>query len=234
MPDFLATHYAGAPASSPSASSQSDLGLGDGIVSAWEGDDHACFADGVYTVPRDGLYAVTVSVHASDSIGEKKKGGKKAVGSKRKRGRTEVEYAVRVEEDQSVEVMDVGSSSFGEVLHLAKGAKVAIVGCDVGEGKVEWAVQRVMRKRKKVGVEEEVSERELKKRAKKKRKLARKEADAEGEGKGEEKGDLEGKRKGDVGDTVDGAKDGSEESQGSEDGQNWEDGFESDASGDDV
>lgn len=230
LPDFHAAHHAGAAASSPAASSaSSDLGLGDGIVRAWEGDDHACFTDGVYTVPRDGLYAVTVSVQSSDSKGEKK--SEKKAGKKRKRGRSEVEYAVRVEEDESVEVMDVGSTSFGEVLHLAKGARVAIVGCDAGEGKVEWGVQRVMRKRK--VVVEEVSERELMKRAKKKRKLERKEAGPQGETKGEEKSKVEDEGKGDVGDTVDGAKDGSGESEGSEDGENWEEGFESDASGED-
>lgn len=243
--DFLAVHRGSG--GTPQASGE-DLDFGGSVLRAWDvpAGAHPAFSDGTYTILRDGLYAVYVRVSGGD--------GEAAVAKrprKRKRVRTHVEFVVRVEEEAGgeagVELMDVGRESFGEVLHLGKGARVAVMRMEVGAAaEVEFKVELVMRKRKLVlrGVEAEeadLSTKELKKRAKKRRRMERSEQEGaggggEGDGRGWGEGAAKEMLKNETAMERKGAEDGGNEEEngdGEEEGESgadWERGFSSDES----
>jgi hypothetical protein len=146
-----------------------------------DGGTHPAFdsAIGVYTAPRDALYAVFVQVLPCD--------GSAAVArdlSALVRPRTSVDYVLHVvaplpagEEDADVvaeELFDVGARSYGEVLHLAKGTKLAVLSMpSAGNGdSLRFKIDIVQRKRKRQAVLE-MSAREQKKAEKKKKRAAR-------------------------------------------------------------
>lgn len=160
-------------------------------VSAWDvnGGSHVQFdnSSGVYTVPRDGLYAVYVQLEAS-SVSS---GGKQLGGSSKKRKRSvsardHVKFCVRldepasgsvVEDDIQNEFMDVGVQSFGEVLHLRKGASLSLLAMPESSDEIlTFKIELVQRKRKPKR-EPDLTEKEKKKLEKKRKKLERRTAD---------------------------------------------------------
>jgi hypothetical protein len=146
-----------------------------------DGGTHPAFdcASGVYTAPRDALYAVFVQVLPCD--------GSAAVArdlSALVRPRTSVDYVLHVvaplragEEDADVvaeELFDVGARSYGEVLHLAKGTKISVLSMPSARNgdSLRFKIDIVQRKRKRQAVLE-MSAREQKKAEKKKKRAAR-------------------------------------------------------------
>lgn len=223
VPDLLARAVRGG--GTPSSSSPGDgLDVAGSALRTWTlpAGPHPAFADGVYTAPRDALYAVYVRVTPSSSDGDAKAIGVAGPTSKKRKrtplvARTHVQYVLRVaegsggggggradgsdemEEAISVELMDVGAASFGEVLHLRKDARLTVLAMMPGAlGEVELKVELVMRKRKPVASADDLEEqglsaRELKKRAKKKRRMERKQIEQSGAGEESGKGGKDAK-----------------------------------------
>lgn len=270
-PDLLARAVRGG--GTPASSASDDLDVAGSVLRTWTvpAGAHPTFSDGVFTAPRDALYAVYVRVttKGGDGVGDTN-GKAEPVSRKRKRtpsvARTHVHYVLRIEEETGsekdedrvgVELMDVGSASFGEVLHLRKGARVMVLAMTPGTlGEVEFKVELVMRKRKPVlsadDLEEQgLSAKELKKRAKKKRRMERRQIEESGDGanggegskndKGEENIAVDGVvEKGSPGkgeeevlenpDAADGGGDGDGDEEEDDSGEDWEGGFSSDGS----
>lgn len=126
------------------------------LLGPWESNEESRSsfnsADGVFTVARDGLYAITVQILPSKEQSQASRG--KGLG-KRKR----VDYVLRVEEpatksadDDDViveEIFDVGAKSFGEVLHLSQGTTLAVMAMpEAGNHSLRFGVDIVQRKRK--------------------------------------------------------------------------------------
>lgn len=143
---------------------------------------HAHFdeADGVFRVPRDGLYSIVVEVIPTD--------GTANVSDALSR-RKEVSYAVRIEEPPipanddgdgdndgiTTEFLDVGPVSFGELIHMKTGARLSIQGLAARRESIRLKVELVQRKRKRAR-SPELTKKELKKMKKKNRKKRRRES----------------------------------------------------------
>jgi hypothetical protein len=249
--DFAAVHRGGD--ATPEASSGDELDTSGAVIRRWElpAGPHPAFVNGTYCVPRDGLYAVYVRVTPiSGDTGASVCEGGSGRGRKRKRAeaRDNVDHVVRVEEEGAdgevgLELMDVGAASFGEVLHLRKGACVAVLAMPTGKAaEVQFKVELIMRKRKAVRSAEKeedgLSARELKKRAKKKKRMERRELEQVGEGGGEGgAGKKEEERHTKDAGVKDGGGDGyagggaDENEMDGESGEDWVGGFSSDDSG---
>lgn len=145
------------------------------VLTDWEidGDPTHPFFDttsGVFKVPTGGLYCVVVELIPTD-------GGANVEGALHRR--KTVAYVLRVEDPQvgdtphSTNFLDVGPSSFGEMMRLREGAILSV--CMMPEiqcrESVRIKIDLVQRKRQRENDEdEEVTEKERKKRTKKRRK----------------------------------------------------------------
>lgn len=133
---------------------------------------HPCFdsESGVYTVPNDGLYLINVQlipIGAPNLYSDR-------------HTRKSVVYAVCLHTPSATDeiesrFLDVGSFSFGQIEHLAKGTRVSCIRFPSGlpNDCVRFRVELVIRKRRREEVE--ISKKELKKRRKKKKKDMEKE-----------------------------------------------------------
>jgi hypothetical protein len=143
-------------------------------IEGWEvdGGKHPAFDDasGVYTILRDGLYAVYVQVLPSD-------GRAHVAREVLSVPRTSVQYVLRVAEPRKSsteghindedavedEYLDVGERSFGEVLHLRAGSGLSLWAMpSARRDSLRIKIDILMRKRKR-SPEPELSTRELKK-----------------------------------------------------------------------
>jgi hypothetical protein len=143
-----------------------------------DGSSHPAFdaASGIYISPRDGLYAVCVQVLPCDGTATVARDVSLLV-----RPRTSVDYVLQVvaplvgdEDFIAEELFDVGARSYGEVLHLQKGTRLAVLVMPrAGYGdSLRFKVDLVQRKRKR-NTEPELSEKEIKKLEKQKKKAER-------------------------------------------------------------
>jgi hypothetical protein len=142
-------------------------------IEGWEvdGGKHPAFDDasGVYTIQRDGLYAVYVQVLPSD-------GRAHVAREVLSVPRTSVQYVLRVAESRKSstegpindedavedEYLDVGERSFGEVLHLRAGGRLSLWAMpSARRDSLRIKIDILMRKRKR-SPEPELSARELK------------------------------------------------------------------------
>jgi hypothetical protein len=168
IPEFSAFHRASHTGSGVSEAK------GKTAIKGWEfdGGKHPAFdaASGVYTIQRDGLYAVYVQVLPSD-------GRAHVAREVLSVPRTSVQYVLRVSErrknstgghvdDEDAvedEYLDVGERSFGEVLHLRAGSELSLWAMpSARRDSLRLKVDILMRKRKR-SPEPELSARELKK-----------------------------------------------------------------------
>lgn len=151
----------------------------DDALAGEEGGKHADFDEqnGVFVVPRDGLYSIVVEVIPTD--------GSANVSDALSR-RKEVSYAVRIDEppnddeddegdydDITTDFRDVGPVSFGELIHMKTGTRVSIQGLLAARREsIRLKIELVQRKRKRAR-SPELSKKELKKLKKQQKKRRR-------------------------------------------------------------
>lgn len=150
------------------------------LIGPWEvnGPTHSAFdkTNGTFTVPRDGLYAISVQILPSD-------GRAPVSGDLLRHHRNQVCYVLRVVEppensragDDIVaeEIYDIGTRSFGEIMHLSKLATLAVMAMPGAKGdSLRFSVEIVQRKRKRTAdfnvsskTEQEVEDDEKRKRS---------------------------------------------------------------------